>query len=88
MELRSVRDVPWISFPSGLVEEGPKSLFDSEVSFDLELPATRLVEDRDGVAVDILREIFFALNWADVAATEDQLNQLLDAAYRFNFWQE
>jgi len=68
MELRNVQGVPWVSFPGGFPEEGPKSLFDSEVSFELELPATRLFEDRDNVAADLLREIFFALNWADVAA--------------------
>ncbi len=87
LELRCIKRVKWVSFPDGFPEEGPASLLDSATSFDLQIPSNRLFENRDEVAADLLREIFFALNWAEVAATEWQLQQLLVSAYKYNFWQ-
>ncbi len=87
LEMRNVRGVSWISYLSGFPEEGPKSKFDSHVGLDLDLPHTRLLESRDDVAADILREVFFALNWADVAATPAHLDRLLKSAYEYNMWQ-
>jgi hypothetical protein len=79
-------NVLWLYFLHNTAQKGPKAGFDSDITLDLEVSASRLLERRDEVVADVLREVFFAMNWPDVASTTDNVNSLLQEGYGFNFW--
>ena len=42
--------------------------------------------DRDGVVADILRLLFFAVNWPSIANQDEQIKALIKSGYEYNFW--
>jgi hypothetical protein len=64
----------------------PKSLLDDSVEFDITIPSDRLKADRDTLAIDIIRLLMFALNWAEMAVNEGALHTLLINGYQYNCW--
>lgn len=84
--LKRVRDKPFLdegSF-SGL---GPASSIDDEISFDISSSAERLIKQRDQVAGDLLKVMFFSLNWPGAAGTVG-IESLLNAAKVMNGWRD
>jgi hypothetical protein len=86
VELHRVRGVPWIYFPMQLAEEGPNSTLDDNISINLELTASQLIDERDNFVKRLLREVLFSLNWFELVSTEENLQQLVTAGYEYNFW--
>ena len=52
------------------------------------LDVTQLIEHKDVFIKDLLRQLLFALNWPDVSSTDAQLEQLIQAGYFYNMWDE
>jgi len=65
---------------------GPSSPIDDLVTFDLYPLSTRLREDRDALALELLRTMFFALNWPGPASNAEELRRILNMGYEFNLW--
>jgi hypothetical protein len=86
LDLQNIRGVPWIYFDHGFPETGPKSILDDFSSIVLEVAATRLMEQRDAFVIDLLKEIFFALNWPAISSSEDELRNIVLSGYKFNDW--
>ena len=86
LEMEGIRDVPWVAFPTGVAETGPKSELDDRLTFSVETTNDKLDASCDHVASDSLRVIFFATNWSDVADNEEKRATLLQMGYEYNFW--
>jgi hypothetical protein len=88
-QLKSVRGKPFIYFPYGNTPEiGPASRIDDDISLDYELPASRLDAERDAVAGDLLRVLFFSLNWPQQAADPSLVSDLIAKAGYYNSWRD
>ena len=62
-KLTSILDVPLLQDYYGAIIGGDAgSTLDDDVAFSTETNTHALIEKRDGVAMDVLRRIFFALN--------------------------
>lgn len=86
LELRKIRGVPWFHFPNGIAEEGARSILDDLAIINFELDTSRLIESRNDVVKDFLREIFFAVNWPEAAITEAEMDRLIAKGYDYNYW--
>jgi len=87
MRFEAICDVPWVYFSERRrPETGPKSELDDEVSFTIAITSEALREKPDGVAMDLLRYVFFAMNWPDVADSPENLAELMRAGYKYNGW--
>lgn len=84
MKLERIQGVPFVSYPQNVADFGPASRFDRYVTFELTFPASKLNDDRDQVAADLLRRIFFATNWADLAEDEDAIDQVIESGHEYN----
>jgi hypothetical protein len=84
--LHDVRDIPWISFPSGFAETGPKSELDNTVAFTLETTMDDLRQRYAEFASDVLRSIFFAMNWPSIADSPEKLGEIIRTGHEYNFW--
>jgi hypothetical protein len=62
----------------------PNSPLDDKIGFMLSFLSSRLRTDRDAVARDLLRMLFFAVNWPQIANDDEQINRLLESGHRFN----
>jgi hypothetical protein len=69
------------------MEEGPSSQLDDKISFALTVPSSRLQTNRDTITADLLRMLFFAVNWPGMVDQDVQINALIDSGYKFNMWQ-
>lgn len=84
-----VRGKAFTHYPHGNVAfTGPASRIDDEITIDISIPATRLIEHRNGVAADLFKLLFFSLNWAGAASDEAAVADLLNGAAKFNHWPE
>src|SRR5260370_37525255 len=86
LAMHDVRDIPWISFPSGFAETGSKSEPDNTVVFTLTSTTDDLQQRPNGLATDMLRQVFFAINWPSVADSEEKLDAIIRAGYQYNNW--
>ena len=88
MRLEAICGVPWVYFPGGgnKAEKGPASELDDEVSFAVNTDGEELDQRLEKLAVDILRYVFFALNWAEIADNDQKLEELVEAGKHFNWW--
>lgn len=85
--LKRIRGKAFMEFPSGSVPVmGPASRIDDEISLDISTTAARLSEERDAVAGDLLKTLFFALNWPQQGADGETVSDLINKGARYNFW--
>jgi len=73
-------DGPWAS----VRPPGPE--LDNDVTISIPATTEVLREKPDAVTIDLLRYIFFSLNWSDLIDTEEKLNELVLRGYDYNFW--
>lgn len=88
LNLRNIRNVPWIYFPDGFATEGPKSILDDSAVIEMELNASLLIDSRDVFIRDLLKQLLFALNWPVVASSDTQIQHLISFGYKYNMWQQ
>jgi len=84
--LQGVRGVPWVHFPSGFPQEGSHSELDDTVTFSLTTSTEVLTQSRDLLAMDLLRLVFFAMNWPGAADDPKKLDSLVHFGYQYNQW--
>lgn len=88
LNLRNIRNVPWIHFSDGFANTGPKSILDDSAVIEMELDASLLIESRDVFIKDLLKQLLFALIWPDVASSDTQIQQLISFGHSYNMWQK
>lgn len=84
LELQSIRKLPFADFPNNRLQLRAASPLDDTVSFELRTSTSRLHSDRDGLAADIARTMFFALNWEAGARDDAPVKELLRKGHSYN----
>jgi hypothetical protein len=84
--LTSILGVQWLYDAGGCLSAMAGSELDDNVTFSVTTSTEALRERPHGVAMDILRDIFFSVNWANLVDTPEKLERLVRAGYKFNFW--
>jgi hypothetical protein len=85
--LASMRGIPWLLHEQGLVPTAGSEL-DNDVAFSITTTSEELCEKPDDIAMDILRYVFFSVNWPDLIDTPKKLEELVLRGYKFNYWKE
>ncbi|TQV80248.1 AlbA family DNA-binding domain-containing protein [Aliikangiella coralliicola] len=86
LDFEGIRGVPWIYARTNNPVEGPSSLLDDRFGIKLDVTAADIKNRSDGVAMELLDNILFSMNWPELVGDREQLRELLQQAYRFNFW--
>lgn len=87
MRLQSMCGVPWVySYQGAVPTPGPVSELDNEVTFSIATTSEALAQKPDRISMDILRYVFFAMNWLGEADTDEKLKNLVKAGYGYNLW--
>jgi hypothetical protein len=86
IRLEGIRGVPWVYAENNAPIRGPASLLDNHALISLSIPAEDLQRRTDGVAIQILEQVFFAMNWADLVGDREQIRQIVRNGYRYNYW--
>ena len=85
--LTSVRGVKWLYSPSGSWLTGKAgSVLDDNVTFSIPATSEALREKSDRVAMDVLRYVFFSVNWPSLIAGPQDIENLVRKGYEFNSW--
>lgn len=87
--LQSIRDRKWIyahqPIPGTLIgTTRPPSGLDDELALSVPTTVENLRENPNGVAMDILRSIFFSLDWGDIVDSQAKLETLIQQGHHFN----
>jgi hypothetical protein len=86
IELSSIRGVPWLRQSEGGSASEGGSEFDDQISFSISNSLEDLLEKPDGIALEIIRYILFAVNMPHMVDTKSKLEEILRKGYEFNFW--
>lgn len=84
--LHNIRDIPWISFPDGFAEIASSCQLDNTVTFTLETTTADLQQGPNAFTGELLRLVFFAMNWPDIADSPEKLEAIITTGYEYNFW--
>jgi hypothetical protein len=89
MDLVYVGGVRWLYPPGGMpyLEWVPGSLLDNDVTFSIDTTTDAVCERPDGVAMDVLRYVFFSVNWPELIVPQN-FEQVVRGGYKFNYWPE
>jgi Putative DNA-binding domain len=88
--LKDIRDRQWLyaqTIGSGIAPVGsskPISGLDDAFALSVSTTVEILRERPDDILMELLRSIFFSLNWADLTDTEGKLQSLIQDGRRFN----
>lgn len=86
--LSRILGVQWLHAPQGWITTSPGSKLDDYVAFSLETTSEVLHETPDAVAMDVLRYVFFSVNWPDLVDTPQKLEELVRSGYKYNSWRQ
>lgn len=85
MGLHGMRDAQWLHGSAGIyTKEG--SELDDDVEFSILTTSHTLQENLAGVLKDILRYVFFSVNWPGLIDQQSKLDDLLRSGYKYNMW--
>jgi len=85
--LASILGVLWVYMVQGFLEFNQGSVLDDHVIFTIATTTEALYENSDLVAMDVLRLVFFSVNWASLIDTPQKLESLVRTGYTYNSWQ-
>jgi schlafen family protein len=83
--LTSIQKAEWLDPTSGLgfhIRTG--SELDDQATFSTEVTSESLCETPDSITSDLLRFIFFSVNWPNMVNTPEKLEKLIGWGYKFN----
>jgi Putative DNA-binding domain len=88
MKITKIRDVPWLYGTQNIAgifsEKG--SVLDDDCEFAISTTCEILREKTDGIVMDLLRYVFFSVNWPDLIDSQTKLEELLRMGYQYNSW--
>jgi len=88
--LQAIRDCKWVystSIAEGFPSQGTTKLISGlDDAFGLSVPTTveNLREKPDDVAIELLRSIFFSLNWSDLVVSQAKLEAVIEVGHKLN----
>lgn len=86
--LASIRGVPWLHSVQGLwVNSKPGSGLDDDVTFSITTTTEELRERPDGIAMDLLRYVFFSVN-CPAFVEAPTFEAVVRSGYEFNSWRQ
>jgi hypothetical protein len=86
--INSLLRAQWLNPQQGWFSPHPGSELDDDVTFSISTTSEELNENPDGVVATLLRNVFFAVNWAGIVETAQGLEGLIRLGYTFNFWNQ
>lgn len=87
ISLAGFREIKWVHGWGGFPQAVGGSELDDELSFSLLKTTDDLRDKRDGVLIEVLRQVFFSANLPDFVDRPGNLEQLAKNGYEFNVWQ-
>jgi Schlafen, AlbA_2 len=85
--LASILDVPLLQQQFGsILTPALGSALDDDVTFSLDTTSEELAQQRDEVAMELFRRIFFSLGWPGIVNSRENVESLIRMAYNFNMW--
>jgi len=87
--LTDFRKAQWLYSSEGgpWMEVKAASGLDDQVLFSIESSTDDFQERPDGVAMDLLRYVFFSVDWPQLT-TSKQLEAVVRSGYKFNYWEQ
>jgi Putative DNA-binding domain len=88
--LHSIRDRKWVfaqQLVAGMSPVGtvrPPSGIDDQFALSVSTTVENLRENSESVAMELLRSIFFSLDWSGLVANETELGELIHYGHKFN----
>lgn len=70
------------------MESRPGSPLDDDVAFSVNTTIEEFREKPDRIAMDLLRIIFFSVNWPGIVAKPQDFIALIRKGYKYNFWND
>jgi hypothetical protein len=86
IQLKGMLGEQWVLSVDPLVVTDHSSELDDEASFTISSSVDDLVRRIDGIARDLLRFVFFATNWPELAEDDKALENTIRKGYDFNLW--
>jgi hypothetical protein len=86
VSLYAILHATWVHAPDGMMYAHSGSEFDDSLAFSISSTTNELRERPDGVAMGIVRNILYSVNWSDLIETPKQLEDIALKGYDFNFW--
>ncbi len=86
ISLDSILHATWVHAPDGIMYTHSGSEFDDNLVFSISSTTSELRERPDGLAIDIVRNVLYSVNWSDLIETPTQLETIVLKGYDFNFW--
>jgi hypothetical protein len=84
--MTSILGVPWFYDAGGWLEPKQGAELDDGFTFSIDTTVESLNDGLDDVAMEILRRVFFAVDWADLISKPEKLKDLVLTGYRYNGW--
>jgi hypothetical protein len=85
--LTSILGVGWLNIQRRMLFPNRHgSELDDDVTFSVETTSEALHEKPDGVAMDVLRYIFFSANLPDLIDPPQRFEELVRMGYEYNSW--
>ena len=86
MVLSPIRNVQWLHEWERWPEAMPGSKLDDEIALMIPTSSDALSERPDGVAMEILRQVFFSVNLQDLVSTPQKFERVIRFGYSYNGW--
>lgn len=84
--MTSILGVRWFYDGGGWLEPKQGAELDDGFTFSIDTTVESLNEGLEDVAMEILRRVFFAVDWADLISKPEKLKDLVVTGYRYNGW--
>jgi hypothetical protein len=89
MSLYSMREVPWLygahGYGGGIFTQKGSEL-DDDVEFSISTSSELLCEKPDNIVMELLRYVFFSVNWSSLIDTQQKVEDLIQMGYKYNGW--
>jgi hypothetical protein len=85
IELRSLLRVQWLDVSRGnWFNARPGSELDDDLPFSIATTSETLISKPDLIVRELLRFIFFSVNWSELVDSQDKLEKLIREGHEFN----
>ncbi len=84
--LNSLLEAQWLNPHGGGFSRQRGSELDDSVSFSLATTSDLLRDASDSVVADLVRYVFFAVNWSELVDSQEKVERLLGSGRKFNYW--
>jgi hypothetical protein len=86
VSLSGILGVPWLYAEHNVGINGPHSALDDSFSFSILSDTSAIREHPDTLVLNVLQQVLFGMNWPEPAGSQEELKKLIDAGYKYNFW--